>query len=312
LCDKFVRRKWPRVLDALARHVNPLLKTIQQAGFKGYYWSLTQCEGTTDVLFRDRATLEQWLPALYELTLTAFSAEDGLRFLGRKLHGNFQGEVCTDLKRRREGRRAKHRVKRNNIKMYDKASVLRIETTINNPREFKVLRVIKTPQGRQRQWRPMNKGVANFWRYAQVAQQANARYLAALAQAQPRGKAIAELDRLCQPRRVDGKRYAHFQPFSANDCQIFAAVLDGRHALNGFRNKDLQARLYESPATTPEQTRRRSQQVCRNIAKLRGHGLVKKVPGARLYRPTKRGIQLMAAALHCRNKEFPSFVGQAQ
>lgn len=179
LCDKFVRRKWLRVLDAFARHVNPLLKTIQQAGFKGYYWSLTQCEYSTDVLFRGRAALEQWLPALYELTLTASSAEDVMRFLGRKLHGNFQGEVRTDLKWRREGRRAKHWVKRNSIKMYDKASVLRIETTINNPREFKVLRIIETSQGRQRQWRPMNKGVANFWRYAQVSAQANVRRLTA-------------------------------------------------------------------------------------------------------------------------------------
>jgi hypothetical protein len=308
LCDKFVRRKWLRVLDAFARHVNPLLKTIQQAGFKGYYWSLTQCEYSMDVLFRDRATLEQWLPALYELTLTAFSAEDVMRFLGRKLHGNFQGEVRTDLKRRREGRRAKHWVKRNSIKMYDKASVLRIETTLNNPREFKVLRVIETPRGRQRQWRPMNKGVANFWRYAQVSAQANVRYLEALAQAQPKGKAIAELDRLCQPRRVDGKRYARFQPFSAEDCQMFAAVLDGKHALNGFRNKDLQARLYATPAVTPEDVRRRSQRVSRKIAKLRGHGLVKKVKGARLYRPTECGTRLMAAALHCRNKEFPGCV----
>jgi hypothetical protein len=34
--------------------------------------------------------------------------------------------------------------------MYDKASILRIKTTINTPREFKVLRVVETPQGRQR------------------------------------------------------------------------------------------------------------------------------------------------------------------
>jgi hypothetical protein len=50
--------------------------------------------------------------------------------------------------------------------------------------------------------------VTNLWRYAQVSAQANARYLEALAQAQSNGKAIAELDGLCQPRRVDGKRYA--------------------------------------------------------------------------------------------------------
>jgi hypothetical protein len=259
-------------------------------------------------MFKDRASLTALYPALVELATHTFSAEDVLRFLGRKLHGNFQGDVTTDLKRRPEGRRVKHRMKRNSLKMYDKDSNLRIETTINNPREFKVLRVKRVRQRRQRQWVPMGKGVANLWRYAQVGAQANARYLAALAQAQPRGKAIAELDGLCQPRRVDGKHLARFQPFSARDCRVFAAVLAGEHALNGFRNKNLQARLYDQPASTAHEARRRSQHISRQIAKLRGHGLIKKVPGCRLYRATEHGTRLMAAALHCRNKEFPETV----
>ena len=311
LCEKFAHRKWPRVLEALARRVNPLLTTIRKAGFGGYYWVLDQSEYATDVMFRDRASLEALFPALVELSLTAFSADDVLRFLGRKLHGNFQGEVQTSLKRRPEGRRVKHHMKRNSLKMYDKWSNLRVETTINNPREFKVLRVIQTAEGRQRRWLPMGKGVANLWRYAQVAQQANARYLEALAQAQPKGKAIAELDDLCRSRVVHAKRYAKFNPVTAEDCQLFAATLAGEHALNGFRNKDLQARLYDTPARSPDEARRRSARVSRLIAKLRGHGLIAKVKNSRLYRATERGIRLMSAALHCRNKEFPGFILQA-
>lgn len=78
--------------------------------------------------------------------MTAFRAEDVLRFLGRKPHGNFQGEVTTALKRRPEGYRVKHTLERNSLKMYDdlQAQVLQVETTINNPREFRVLRVIET------------------------------------------------------------------------------------------------------------------------------------------------------------------------
>jgi hypothetical protein len=203
-------------------------------------------------------------------------------------------------------------MKRNALKMYDKGSNLRIETTINNPREFKVLRVKRVRQRRQRQWAPMGKGVANLWRYAQVGAQANARYLEALAQAQPKGKAVAELDGLCQPRRVEGRRFARFHPFSAGDCQVFAAVLAGEHALNGFRNKNLQARLYDQPAANPQEARRRSQHISRQIAKLRGHGLIQKVPGCRLYRATEQGTRLMAAALHCRNKEFPEALLKAK
>ena len=316
LCDKFVHRKWPRLLNALARKVNPLLSGIRKAGFGGYYWVFDQAEYATDVFFRERATLEALLPALMELSLTAFSAEDVLRFLGRKLHGNFQGEVTTDRKKRPEGRRVKHRMKGNPLKAYDAANLLRIETTINpglsrangNPREFRVLRVVQTQQGKQRRWMPMGKGVANLWRYAQVGRQANYRYLNALAQARPTGKAIAELESLCHPKTAQGKRYARFNPVTAADCALFAAALAGEHALVGFRNKDLQGYLYPTSAPSATEQRQRSAHVTRLVAKLRGHGLIVKVKDCRLYRTTERGYRLMSAAIYCRNKVFPGSV----
>jgi hypothetical protein len=115
------------------------------------------------------------------------------------------------------------------------------------------------------------------------------------------------LDGLRQPSRLDGKRFAHFQPFSSGDCQVFAAVLIGEHALRGFRNRNLQARLYDQPAAHAQSARRRSQQVSRQIAKLRGYGLIKKVPGCRLYRATEHGTRLMAAALHCGKSSLRPF-----
>jgi hypothetical protein len=41
--------------------------------------------------------------------------------------------VVTDTKRRPAGWRVRHRMGPNWVKMYDKASVLRVETVINNP-----------------------------------------------------------------------------------------------------------------------------------------------------------------------------------
>jgi len=313
LCEKLARRKWPRVLNAFARRVNPHLAIIQRAGFKGYYWVADQCEYATDVLFRERATLAVLFPALIERAMTAFSADDVLRFLGRKPHGNFQGEVTTDLKRRPEGYRVKHTLARNSLKMYDDlvAPLLRVETTFNNPREFRVLRVLETPQGRQRRWCLMGKGVANLWRYAQVGRQSNYRYLNALAHAQPTGKAMAELDRLCHPHTENGQRYARFNPVTVEDCALFAAVLAGEHAINGFRNKHLQARLYPRSTVSEQERRQRSGHVTRLLTKLRGHGLIAKVQGSRLYRVTDKGTRIMSAAIYYRKKDFPTFVFQA-
>lgn len=305
LCERFVRRKWPRVLDAFARKVNPMLGTIRRTGFGGYYWCIDQAEYATDVMFRNRHSLEAVYPDLIEHALT-FGSDDVFRFLGRKLSGRFQGEVTSDLKRRLEGRRVKHRMKRNSLKMYDKASVLRIETTINNPREFKVLRVVGNDPSQRptRRWMPMGKGVANFWRYSQVAMQSNGRYLDAMAYAQPKGEAVRELDRLCRPRVRHGTRYARFQPISPDDCALFRAVLHGDHAIRGFRNRDLQLHLYPTPPRSRLEQRRRSARLSRQLAKLRGHGLIASVKDSRLYRPTTKGLRLMSAAVHYRHNIF--------
>jgi hypothetical protein len=304
LCRRFFRRQWPRLLHRFARRVNPWLKVIEDLGFGSYYWVIDQCEIATDVMFRSRETLERIMPDLLEHAALRLSSDDILRFVGRKYPGRFQGELSTSYRRRPEGRRVKHRIKKNSIKMYDKWSVLRIETTINNPSDFKVLRRVDTSHRRLWQWKPMGKGIANLWRYRNVAEQANIRYLEALACAQPQREPIRELDKLCRSRTTHGKRYGKFNPVSEADAAVFAAALAGEHILNGFRSRDLAACLYGSTPACPAQARRRCGRISRLIAKLRAHGLVAKVARSYIYRVTSLGHQVMVAALRYRHVHF--------
>ena len=136
LCERFAHRSWPRVLNAFARRLNPLLASIARAGFGGYYWVLDQAEIATDVMFRSRSELLAVWPDLVRHAALNMSAEDVLGFLGRKLHPSLvAAQVVTDTKRRPQGWRVRHRVAGNWVKVYDKVSVLRVETTINNPRQ---------------------------------------------------------------------------------------------------------------------------------------------------------------------------------
>jgi len=302
-CDQFTHFEWPGVLNALAERVNPILEVIQAAGFRGYYWVADQCEIATDLMFEERASLEAILPDLFEHAILKTACQDTLRFLGRKLHGNFKGQVTTSLKKRPEGWRAKHSMKRNSLKLYDKGSVLRVETTINNPSEFKICH--QTEDGKLR-WAPMRKGVSNLYRYAEVGLQANQRYLEHLAQAKLKSKAIPHLDSLCRSHSQHGKRCARFNPLQNADRQLFAALLSGEFAINGFRNRDLCVRLYSHPATSDQQAKQRCSRVSRLIAKLRGHGLIAKVKDARLYRITKLGSQVLFAVLSFYQSDFPS------
>ena len=166
---------------------------------------IDQCEYASDVLFTDRAALETIQGDLVTAAVTALGATDVLHFLGRKPHPAFAGEVTIDSKKRAQGCRVRFRLKANAVKFYDHANVFRVETTINNPREFKVLRSADRDDQEPR-WCPMTKGVANFWRYAEVAHAANGRLLTALARVPLTGEATAELDALCQPVTATGAR----------------------------------------------------------------------------------------------------------
>ena len=160
---------------------------------------IDQAEFSTDVLFADKRGLASLRRDLYEHAVHCFGAEQLMTFLGRKYCGKFQGEVRTHWRQREPGAAVKHWVKSNAIKMYDKAGrVLRIETVINDPKEFFVHRPRLKNDGRKEVgWFEMSKGVANLYRYAQVSQRANDRYLEALTVVNDLGVGQRELELKC-------------------------------------------------------------------------------------------------------------------
>jgi hypothetical protein len=307
LADRFPRLDWVRILDGWARQVNPLLGEPWLKG-QGYYWVIDQAEYSTDLLFRDRQLLADLYPRLLDHACLHFSAQDILAFLGRRLHPRFDGEVLTDCKKDRwPGARIKHRVKNNWLKMYDKfGQVLRIETVINNPREFKVRRRVQRQGRSQMAWCPMKKGVANFYHYHAVARAANDRYLQALAvvdRPQASGKV---LDRVSKPARLGPRRRRGLNLLRVEEQRLFRAVLRGEHQLNGFRNRDVQAVLFGQRVRDAAEQRRRTARVSRMLHLLRAHGLIAKVPRSHRYRVTAKGEALMGAALYARYKVFPN------
>ena len=302
---RFWRRDWPSLLDAWARRVNPLLSDWL-AG-QNYYWVIDQAEFSTDVLFADRRALTTLRPRLYEHAALCFGADRLMTFLGRRYRESFRGEVKTQWHRREPGAAVKHWIKRNALKMYDKAgAVLRIETVINNPGEFMVHRVRHKHDGRQESgWFPMTKAVANLYRYAQVGQRANARYLEALAVVDDLGVGQRELEQRCAPVVYQGRTRRALQPLARDDQALFQAALKGEHAVRGFRNSELAQHLFGARPDDALARRRQCGQISRRISLLRAHGLVAKFPRSRRYRVTPSGQRFMSTALHLRAKFFP-------
>lgn len=303
--DRFSQLHWVKILDRWAHLVNPLLKQkwLQRGP---YYWVIDQAEYSTDVLFRRCEDLQALFPRLIEHSLMHFSADDILKFLGRRLHPQFDGEVLTLCRKNRSpGTRIKHRMKGNWLKMYDKfGMILRVETVINQPREFHVRRR-RTRKGVAKMvWCPMNKGVSNFYRYLEVARASNQRYLDALAVVDAPATSARQLDRLSQPVAYRGRRRRGLNLLDVEEQKLFQAILCGEHRLNGFRNRDILDKLH-GPSRDPADHRRNMHRVSRHLQLLRAHGLIKKVPHCHRYQVTHKGEAVMTAAIRVRAKEFP-------
>lgn len=302
--DRFVKKNWPRILSALARKVNPLLKDVLSG--MDYYWVVDQAEYATDVMFRSAADRKDLYENMLKHAVLCFGAEDVLTFLGRKLNGNFQGEVLTDLKRKRwPGARIKHRMCENWIKMYDKfGCVLRVETVINQPRQFKVRRMGRRQGQEMMGWYPMAKGVANLYRYREISLSANSNYLDALVAVKDSRETRQSLQKLARPVRTGGRSYRGFNPADQDDLRLFETVLRGEHVLHGFRNQDVRQHIFGTTRDA-QKMRRRANCTSRLLKRLHVHGLIAKIPRSRRWRVTKHGQTVLSAALFICHQRVP-------
>jgi hypothetical protein len=306
-----LRTKWPKALSAIARQLNPIHEEIFRGYPLDYYWTSHQSEWASDIVFREAATLRRLYPLLVRHAMTSFGSPQVLRFLGRSMRQDgevprrFHGQVTTDLRQRPEGVRIKHQVNGNSLKLYDKAytpagSVLRPEMTLNNEGDFRVYRAKEgDPQG-PKSWRVLRRGIADLHRRAQISQQANDRYLQALASVDDSTR-LEELTRpLGRPTTWKGQRVRALRPFQEPDVNLLEAVGRGEFLLNGFRNKDLQALFFAPAPDSRAEKRRRSARVSRQLRLLRAHGLIKKVNHENRYHVTKSGRQVITAILAAR------------
>jgi hypothetical protein len=149
LADAQAIADWSRLLSELLQQAHPYHRQIISAlPSLQYYWTVTQSEYATDVIFKKTEALERHYPAFLHHAMCNFQSLDVMRFLGHqvptttgRVNGRFKDQIVSDLKHRVEGVRIKHRAGGNWLKAYNKHPlVLRGETTINQPEVFKVQR----------------------------------------------------------------------------------------------------------------------------------------------------------------------------
>jgi hypothetical protein len=295
IAERFAKLPWPKILERYARRVNPLLQ--QELKGLSHYWVTDQAEYATDILFAGKSALSGLFTRLLAFALLTFSPQKIFQYLGRRWHACFDGEVQTRYKSVREpGACIKHYMKRNWLKMYDKLGVLlRVETVINQPGEFKVFRECRHRDGTTSTgWFAMCKGVGNLHHYQSQAEACNRRYLDALSAVESPKPSFGERKALTERRHQKGRSFAGFNPARDEETRLFAAVLAGDHIAQGFRNRDVRAAVFAG-ARGPQH--RHSAAVGRLLKRLHVRGFVAKVPRTRRWRVTECGRRVLGDAL---------------
>src|SRR5713226_9288954 len=307
LMDRQLKTKWPKLLNGIARQLNPIHGEIFRKHPISYYWSTYQHEWALDVVFHHATYLRQFYPRWVNHAMTTFSSPDVMRFLGKhinsngQLHQDFSGEVVSDFKRRAEGVRIKHSVNGNSVKLYDKAytpkgTVLRAEATIHNGDDFRVYRRKEGDPKGPRAWRRLRRGIADLYRRTQLSHKAAARYLDAFATVDDTSTLDQLLQRLEQPRQWRGRRVRALRPL-ADDRALLSAINHGEFAINGFRNRDLRAIFFSQTTDDKKELRRRSAWISRKLRLLRAHALITKITGTNRYQITSSGRKTIVAVL---------------
>ena len=326
LMDRQLQSDWPDLLNGIARSLNSAHRAMF-AGFPmDYYWSTYQSEWATDLMFRDPAMLARLYPKLVHHGLTTFLSTDVMRFLGRKvpprghLPPRLAAEVVSDLKQRPEGVRIKHRVGDNSVKMYDKqGSVLRVETTINDP---------GLRRGRRGPVQDLSCPREPAGRHTKLAAHAQGgggsapacRGLAGLQRTLPDGARLGRGHHVAG--RTDGAAMPAGQLQGAAGAGDQSARGGGRRPAHGDQLWRLRSQWPAQPRSARSAVRQggadqgrakaaSGRGLSRKLRLLRAHRLIRKVPHTHRYHLTNAGRTVVTALMAARNANTQELANMA-
>jgi len=286
--DKAHADQLNKIFDEAARQYCPVVRHFPQ----GCYWSLMQVEYATDIIFRRQSDLAPIYKELVRTSIHSVKPENIATFLGRKLTGNYQGEMGNNFQTRIEGTRLKHSMDKVGIKMYDKHGIiLRIEITVNDVSFFKHHRRVDHRNGTwEMKLAPVKKSIYSLPALIKLMKDSNRRYLEFISAIDDPTSAIKDLEKISKRTKENDRSYRGFNLFHGDDLDLFETIFRGEFNISGFRNLYLRKLMPEKSAN----------QISRMLKRLRKHGLIKKIGRTYKYYLTALGRRIISTALKLR------------
>ncbi len=291
-----VETQFQAVLDPFVQLVFPDKNEIL-GPLARYYWSLWQSEWATDYVFESPRHLQPLTDHLLHQAWISGHSERVLRYMGKPVSPNGQPhplanpELMSRLSEWHDGKRIRHWLNQNSVKVYNEQNVLRVETTLNNPGDFRVWRHTENAAGAPKKRMPMRKGIADIPQRAQVSAEINRRVSEQLASTEEPTPIKDQLISLTRPVQKHGRKARALDLFG-KDRELLLALADPAFALNGITNKNLQHRLEDSSWAHGKSGKALSGRISRHLRILRAHGVLRKMPNQNRYILTVKGQQL--------------------
>ena len=306
LADNILNQKLSDSFDGMIEKINNLLPNIKEKMNHSYYWCIDQCEFATDINFKSRDDLSVFYKKLIETSFFTFSSTDIYSFFGRnisRIHNFTNGEITSDLRNRYQGYRIKFKINNNQIKMYDKRNNLRIEVTINNPKDFKVMKereiVVEHEKiEKKRVWLPMGKSVSNLYRYVEISKSIIKRYIEALPEIDTDTVPLKEIENISERKEIDGKVFTGFNVLNKDTLNAFQVISNAKYLINGFTNKSIRNEIFG------DESKKNICKTTRLLSKLRAHGIIKKVAKKNKYYLTTDGRKILNSILIYTRKQL--------
>ena len=304
LADNILNQKLSASFDGMVKQINCHLPKIKDILSCDYYWCIDQCEFATDITFKSREDLI-FFKKLVETSFYTFTSEDIYSFYGRNIKDikKFKGEITSNLKNRYQGYRIKFKMNKNQVKMYDKGNNLRIEVTINNPREFKVPKeiekIVDNEIVKEMKWCAMGKSITNLYRYAEISRNIIKRVIEALPEIDNDTVPLKEIEKISERIEINGRIYSSFNILSKETLLLFSVIGNGNYLINGFTNKSIRGSL-----SIDNDSKRGINKLTRTLAKLKAHGIIKKVAHKNKYYLTVDGRKIINSVLIYAKKDL--------
>jgi hypothetical protein len=292
IADGFEVAKLHAKLEPWVKQFCPVLQQLEES----HNWTLDTVEYATDVVFHRQRDLQGMYGQWVRTATHTVKPSDIATFLGKKLNGNYQGEMGNRYNTRIEGTRIRHSMGMVSIKMYDKfGQILRIETTVKDVTFFRHYREVEQRDGnRVTKYAAMKKTIYSLGALRELTAASNRRYLAFVMQLEDPRASLEKLDRVTRKVSENKRTYRGFNFFDDQDREVLESIGQGEFCISGMQNKTLRKLL---PG-------RSTQQVSRTIKRLRTHGLVKKTARSYKYYLTPLGREVVAAGLRLKQCEI--------